>query len=335
MTVSKPGVAPTIRDVARLAGVSVATASRSLNMSGGMKEVTRERVLNAARTLGYDLNNLRPRRPERPERVSFLYHRQHYTLSSNPFYSQVLHGVEEACRDEKIALSLSSIGAVDDIPELIGRQGAEGLVCVGYFDPAHFRGVLRLGLPTVIVDHWYPGLSCVNSDNFGGAYLATEHLIQLGRRRIAFVSGQPTHYSITQRAQGYRHALLSYGLPLRPELEVARDPVDAEEGAQAAVRHLLSLPEPPDAVFAFNDATALQVLRACHAEGLRVPEDLAVVGFDDLVGAAAAFPPLSTIRVDKEELGRRGLTTLLARPAEPTQVIVPVSLVVRESSVAR
>lgn len=320
---------PTIRDVAKHAGVSVATVSRSLNNQPGISSETRERVLSLANELGYNLDNLRQ---TRLRRVSFLYRRLPEALGGNPFYSHVLHGVEGACRSEKLSLAYSSVSPEDDLPELVARQAAEGLLCVGYFEPQQLRAVQALGLPTVLVDHWYPGLSCVNSDNFGGAYLLTEHLIEQGFQRIAFISGPPTHYSITQRLQGYRYALIAHGQQPDPELEVVRAPLDEEEGTESAVLQLLSLPRRPDAIFAYNDATALRALRICQMKGVRVPEEMAIVGFDDVTGGAQAFPPLTTVRVDKESLGSRGVENLLQFSGGPTQITLPVSLIVRESS---
>ena len=134
---------PTIRDVARQAGVSVATVSRSLNNQPGITEETRRRVLSAASALGYDLGNLRQ---NRLRRLVFLYRRQRETVGGNPFYSHVLHGVEEACRAGKLGLSYSSVGPEDRLTELVARQEGEGLVCVGYFEPAQLDTLLGLNL---------------------------------------------------------------------------------------------------------------------------------------------------------------------------------------------
>lgn len=324
---------PTIRDVAKHAGVSVATVSRSLNNHPGITDTTRQRVVSAASELGYDLSNLRQQHGRsRLKRITFLYRRQRESAGGNPFYSPVLHGVEEACRTEKMGLSYSSVGSDDPLPELIARQEAEGLICVGYFEPRQLEAVLALNLPAVLVDHWYPGFTCVNSDNFGGAYLLTEHLIEQGYRRIAFISGPQTHYSIAQRVQGYRHALLAHGLLPDPALEAARFPLDEEEGTESAVHRLLQLEKRPDAIFAFNDATAFKAMRVCQMQGLRVPEDLAIVGFDDLVGAALSFPPLTTVQVDKEALGSRGVDCLMNPTSSDALITLPVSLVIRETS---
>ena len=315
---------PTVRDVAKQAGVSVATVSRSLNNQPGISQHTRQRVLSAAHQLGYDLNNLRQ---SRLKRVLFLCRRQSQTVSGNPFYSHVLHGVENACRTENLRLSFSRVSAGEPLPELIARQEAEGLVCAGYFEPEQLREIKGLGLPTVLVDHWFPGVSSVNSDNFGGAYLLTEYLISQGFGRIAFIGGPQQHYSIAQLLQGYRHALLAHGRTPDSALEVSSSPLDDEEGTESAVRQLLALPQRPDAIVAYNDATALRALRVL---GLSVPGDIAVVGFDDVASASVSFPPLTTIRIHKEELGVRSVKSLLNRSSEVTQLILPVSLVVRD-----
>ena len=329
---ARPPASPrsvTIRDVAERAGVSIGTVSRAFKGQGGLTETTRQSVLRVASDLGYDTTKLRA---AKLRRVTFLVRRQHSALSANPFYSHVLHGVEDACRARGLTLHYSSLGPDENAAEVLRGHAAGALLCVGYFKPALMEQLLALELPLVLVDHFAPDLPGVNSDNLGGAYAATRHLLASGRRRVAFVGG-PDHHSIRERHLGYRRALYDAGVPADPALDVRRDPLDEEEGATGAMRTLLALPEPPDAVFAFNDATALLAMRTCQAAGLRVPQDIAFVGFDDLDAAAEAHPPLSSVRVDKEALGRRGVELLLERrPMRAGNVTVPVELVVRASS---
>ncbi|UWX64115.1 LacI family DNA-binding transcriptional regulator [Deinococcus rubellus] len=322
---SRSGV--TIQDVARASGVSIATVSRALKQQSGLSEVTREQVVRAAHDLGYDTAKLRA---SKLRRISFLLHRQHTGLSANPFYSQVLHGVEDECRARGLTLHFSSLNAGDNVAEMVGWHGTDGLLCVGFFEAAVMEQLRALGLPLVLIDHFAPGLPCVNSDNFGGAHWATTHLLNTGRRRVAFIGG-PDHHSIRGRWLGYRQALYDAGVPADPALDVRRDPLDEEEGAAGAMRSLLALPEPPDAVFAFNDVTAILAMQVCQEAGLRVPDDVAFVGFDDLDAAALTHPPLSTLRVDKEALGARGVQLLLERGG-PDQIEIPVELLVRASS---
>ena len=326
----EPRPTVTIRDVARHAGVSIGTVSRAFKQQGGLTEATRAQVFRVAETLGYDTANLRA---ARLRRVSFLVHRQHSAPTANPFYSHVLHGVEDECRARGLTLLYSSVSQGEDAAAVVRRHEADGLLCVGHLGRALLADLGALKLPTVLIDSFAPGVASVNSDNFGGAYQAVRHLISLGRRRVAFIGGQAEHFSIQERRRGYRAALEDAGLAYQAALDATRDPPEQEEGARAAMRTLLALAAPPDAVFAFNDATALLAMRTCQAAGWRVPRDIAFVGFDDVGAAAGAYPPLSTVRVNKEALGARGVELLLDRKRGAREsVTVPVELVVRESS---
>ncbi len=321
----------TIRDVASSAGVSIGTVSRALKNQPGLTEETRQQVLEAAHRLGYNIGNLRQ---SKVRRVSFLSFRLP-DLPVNPFYSHVLHGVEAACRDHDIVLSFISIRAGDRITEIVRRHEADGLLCVGYFDPKHLEQVAEFGVPLVLIDHFVPGFSSVNIDNFSGAYQAIQHLLQTGRKRIAFISG-PNHYSSAERVRGFRQALFDAGIPADPSLEVLRDPVDSHFGTRAALDHLMALKNLPDAIFCYNDLSALVGMTYALECGIRVPEDLAFVGFDDIDAAAHSQPALTTVKVDKEMLGRRGLEVLLGRRSsldDFTETFVETELVIRESSV--
>ncbi|CAM4455873.1 LacI family DNA-binding transcriptional regulator [Deinococcus marmoris] len=317
----------TIQDVALAAGVSIGTVSRALRQQAGLSETTRGQVLRVAHELGYDTARVRA---GKLRRVSFVLHRQHTGAGANLFYSHVLHGVEDECRARGLTLHFTSLDTGDDVAGLMRRNSTDGLLCVGFFEDDLLGQLRALGLPMVLVDHLAPGLPSVNSDNVGGAHRATTHLLQTGRRRVAFIGG-PDHHSICGRWLGYRQALYDAGVPADPALDVRRDPLGSEDGAAGAMRKLLALPQPPDAVFAFNDSTAILAMRACQEAGLSVPEDLAFVGFDDVDAAAQTHPPLTTLRVDKEALGVRGVQMLLDRSAQ-NSIELPAELIVRASS---
>ena len=323
--VERPAV--TIRDVANRAGVSIGTVSRALKNQPGLTEETRRQVLRAALELGYDTANLRA---SKLRRVSFLTSRL-ADLAVNPFYSPVLHGVEDACRHEEIVLSYTSIRPGDRAAEIVRRHEADGLVLAGFFEAKLLERIAGLGLPMVLLDHFSPGFSSVNMDNSTGAYAAVQHLIHEGRRRIAYIGG-PAHHSIVQRQRGFREALFDAGIPADPVLEMVAD-FDGPRSVDGIMERWLALPQAPDAIFACNDLSALAAMRYAQDHGLRVPEDLAIVGFDDIESASHSRPALSTVRVDKEGLGARGLELLLDRDrSESLNVTVPVELVVRGSS---
>jgi DNA-binding LacI/PurR family transcriptional regulator len=195
--------------------------------------------------------------------------------------------------------------------------------------------LVALQRPLVLIDLWAPGLRSVNIDNLAGAALAMNHLFELGRRRIAFIGGSLAHFSIAQRALGYRRAFFEAGLLFDPSLEVTIDAgLDPDTGAARAMERLLDAAAAPDAVFAYNDAAALAAMRVCQQRGLRVPEDIAIVGFDDIAGAAHSAPSLTTIAIDKEALGRRGVELLLEESPAASELSLPVRLIARGSTAA-
>lgn len=322
----------TIRDLAKYAGVSAGTISRALKNEPGLTESTRQMVLTAAHELGYDFCKLRRKRIRR---LTFLLHRQHNTAASSPFYSPVLHGAEEACRKQGIVLSFMAVGPADGVADQLRMHAPDAIVCAGYFEPELLNALRASGKPLVLIDMKLRGYSSVNPDNHMGGYLATRHLIGLGRERIAMISGSLGHYSVRERNRGYRQALFEAGILADPRLEASLpDGVDLETGAYEAMQSLLALPHPPDAVFCYNDAAALVAMRACLAAGLTVPHDISIVGFDDISSAVLGHRPLTTLRIDKKGLGALGVELLLRGAQEPPlEQVAPVELIVRASTV--
>jgi DNA-binding LacI/PurR family transcriptional regulator len=323
-------MATTIRDVARAASVSIGTVSRALKNQPGLSDATRLRVVEAARQLGYDPAQLRPR----IRRLTFLLHRQHNNFAASPFFSHVLHGVEDACRERGIVPSVLTAGPTEDVIQQMRLHAPDAVAVAGFVEPETLTTLVAMQRPLVLIDLWAPGLRSVNLDNAAGAALAMQHLFQRGYKRIAFIGGSLAHFSIAQRALGYRRAFFEAGLLFDPSLEVTIDAgLDPDTGAALAMQRVLDAPGPhPDAVFAYNDAAALAALRVCLARGLRVPQDIAVICFDDIPAAAHATPPLSTIVVDKEALGRRGVELLLEESPAELEVHLPVHLIARAST---
>lgn len=318
----------TMRDIADLVGVSPGTVSRALKNQSGLREETRQLILRCATELGYNVINLRP---NKLKRISFLTSRLP-NLTINPFYAPILHGIEDACHDEEIALSYISLRPSDRVSEIVQRHEADGLLCVGHFEPKLIDRIAALGLPLVLIDHWVPGIASVNIDNSKGAKQAVAHLVQHGYKRIAFI-GDTAQYPIKERLFSFRHALFAAGIPTDPTLEVSPETPYTRTGTEAAVQGLLKLESRPDALFIPNDESALWAIQICLDAGLRVPEDIAIVGFDDIHAASHASPPLTTVRVDKELLGRSGLELLVARSGAQTQIAT--ELIVRGSTAVR
>jgi DNA-binding LacI/PurR family transcriptional regulator len=330
----------TIRDVARAASVSIGTVSRALKNQPGLSEATRERVVEVAQRLGYDSNQLRTR----IRRVTFLLHRQHNNFAVSPFFSHVLNGFENACRERRLVPSVLTAGPTQDLAQQMRLHAPDAIAVAGFVEPELLTYLHSLNRPTVLIDLRAPGFRSVNIDNEQGALFAMRHLFSIGRRRVAFIGGSLAHHSIAQRALGYRKAFFEAGLLFDPTLEVNTQPgIAADAAAADAMERMIresraQLKPLPDAVFAYNDAAALAAMRVCIARGIRVPEDIAFVGFDDIPAASQSTPPLSTVTVDKEALGRRGVELLLEDslehmdPIDPADTLVPVNFISRASS---
>jgi DNA-binding LacI/PurR family transcriptional regulator len=325
-------MATTILDIARAANVSIGTVSRALKNQPGLSEATRLRVVETAQRLGYDAAQLRPR----IRRLTFLLHRQHNNFGASPFFSHVLHGVEDACRAHGIVPSLLTAGPTEDVTEQLRLHAPDAIAVAGFVEPETLAAVAAMQRPLVLIDLWAPNMRSVNLDNSEGAALAMRHLFSLGRQRVAFIGGSLAHYSIAQRALGYRRAFFEAGLLFDPSLETSIDAhLPPDEGAALAMQRLLDAQGPdrmPNAVFAYNDVAALAAMRVALARGLRVPEDIAFVGFDDIPAASHATPALTTIAIDKEALGARGVQMLLDDSPGELTVRLPVHLVVRAST---
>jgi LacI family transcriptional regulator, repressor for deo operon, udp, cdd, tsx, nupC, and nupG len=321
----------TIRDVALAAGVSIGTVSRALKAQPGLSDATRENVMRVARDLNYDTSKLRT---GKPRRLLFIHGRHHASLAQNPFYSVVLQGVEEVCRDENVSLSLLSVSQGDPVRAWVRRHDPEALLVAGYLEPELLAELRPLDLPLALVDHASADIYCVNDDNLKGAFEATQHLMTQGCQRIAFIGGPMAHHSVGLRARGYRKALFEVGRLADPDLEVWLDPgLPYPDAARAAMRQLLALPQRPDGVFAYNDATALCAMDVCLKAGVSIPHEIAFIGYDDIAAAAVSDPPLSTVRVDKLELGQRAAMQLISGELHQPETLLPVELVLRASSV--
>jgi LacI family repressor for deo operon, udp, cdd, tsx, nupC, and nupG len=223
-----------------------------------------------------------------------------------------------------------------DAGRALGRgHDPDALIGMGFFEPDTLAAIRSCELPLVLTDHFHPEVHSINDDNLNGALLATRHLLEGGAQRPALIVGPMAHYSVALRAKGFRRALFEAGRLADPDLEVELSAaLPYEEAGRAAMRQLLALPQPPDAVFAYNDETALNAISACLDAGLRVPEDIRFVGYDDIDAAARSKPSLSTVRVDKDALGREAVAALIEGlpPAGRANTLLPVDLIVRESS---
>jgi len=328
---------PTIYDVARHAGVGIGTVSRVLNDSPQVSEATRLKVLAAIEELDYHPSPI-------AQRLSL---RKTFTIGvitpffTRPAFVERLRGVEAALTESEYDLVLYNVETTDKrdvcFRELPTSQRFDGLLIIALppteEDVAHFH---QAGIPVVLIDAYHPALSRVVIDDVKGGYMATQHLIELGHTRIAYISDpleSPFRFtSSPHRYQGYRQALDEAGIPFRPEYH--RWAEHGDEQARDMARRLLDLAEPPMAIFAASDTQAMGVIQAARDADLRIPEDLSVIGYDDI--QAAKYMGLTTIRQLLFESGQRGvgllLETLENPQTEPAHEVLPIELILRSTT---
>jgi DNA-binding LacI/PurR family transcriptional regulator len=335
-----PPGATTIREVAAEAGVSTATVSRVLGGMNGVTVELRERVRGAAAKLIYYPNRLaRGLRVGQRKVIGVI-----IPDLRNPFFTGVAHGVEGALYKAGYTLQL---GNSDGQPEreqaqlgILRGEGVAGLVFIAGNRPAANYDVLRSwDIPVVAVDRSPGGLEVdlVHSNNREGMRQAVLHLLALGYPEVAIVTGPAGIDVAEERLGGYRDALRSAGRPVREELIIHSD--FRQEGGQAAMARLLDLAQPPRAVVVANNLMTLGALEVSDERHVRIPEDLALVGFDDMPWATLIRPPLTAVAQSAEELGRVAAQLLLERLEDPSrvvrQVVLPTRLMVRASCGAR
>ena len=326
----------TIKDVAREAGVSVATVSRVFNDSGRVNDATRHRVRAVAERLRFWPNGVaRSLITNRTHAIGVLLPDLH-----GEFFSEVIRGVDLAARREGLHVLVSS--SHSDTHELVQalrsmRGRIDGLLVMAP-EPESIPAIRASGwgCPVVLLGPGgeTPDFDTVSLANFDGAYAVVRHLQRLGHKRIATITGPAMNRDAQQRLEGYRVALREAGAPAARSLEIRGDFTEPSgyQGAQAVLR----LSPRPTALFVANDVMAVGALGALRDAGVRVPRDLAVAGFDDIALARHLTPPLTTVHVDAFQLGERALQRLLRSDrGEPapghSHEVLPTWLVVRES----
>jgi DNA-binding LacI/PurR family transcriptional regulator len=330
-----------MQDIARLAGVSTATVSRALNHSSLVNDETRIRIEELARSLNYQINvgarNLRMQR-NRTVAVVVPYDaatRQHI---SDPFFVSMLGSLADALTDRGHDMLLSRVDAerLDLAADLEASGRAIGVILIGQWH--HHDQLNELAARRVPIVVWGARLAqqiycTIGSDNFTGGMLATQHLIETGRRRIAFF-GDPQLPEVNQRFEGYCKALDCHGIDFDEDLSLPA--AFAEGSARAAVDTLLARKTRFDAIFASSDLLAMRTIGTLRERGIRVPDDVAIVGYDDIELAQHVQPSLTTIRQPIDKGGEALVDALFAviEGKHPEPKILPTELIVRASSVA-
>ena len=336
MTASASNV--TIKDVARLSGVSSMTVSRVINGGHRVSPETQQRVERAIAELGYV-----------PSRLARGLSRQKTgTLAlivpdvANPFFTLIVRGAEDAARRAGYRMILcdtrSDLTIEREVIEEMIAHRVEGIAIAPVSDRSrgHLERLARFGIQFVLIDRTVPGIESdvVVGDNAGGARRLVEHLITLGHRRIGFIVESDDVSTARDRHRGYNDALDAAGIALDPDL-IVRATVDPQGGFDG-MRRLLEVEEPPTAVFTVNNLVALGAIEGVRASGLEVPDDIALVCFDDIEYASRLYPFLTVMAQPAETLGTLGTQLLLERiegraPDQTRVVVLPPQFIVRRS----
>jgi LacI family transcriptional regulator len=341
----------TINDVARRANVSTATVSRVLSGGGGARDETRDRVLAAARELDYRPSGVARSLRQRATRTLGLI----VTDIENPFFPELVRNVEDAAREHGYAMLLCNASEDPEREagylELLVDRWVDGVViAASSLGVRHREWLLAADLPIVLVNSvdGQIDLPTIASDSVMGGRIATAHLLGLGHRRFGIITAGPRNLDAPDRLTGARAALRAAGIPTAAEHVVTDEATVA--GGQRAAAAILGKDQAVTALVAYNDLTAIGAMRAIRASGRRVPEDVSVVGFDDVALAAYVDPPLTTIVQSTAEMGRWAVDQLTRRlgrvplgsearvrddEAEPEpapHVVLPVRLEVRDST---
>ncbi len=341
----------TQKEIAARLGVSVATVSRALNDQDGVSPGLRRQILELMRQEGYAPDvAARNLATARSETIAFVMHQHPQVSDDDPFYSLIMAGAaaELAQHGYHILLSLldDETMAHPQRFAVVQQRRADGLILAGPdIAPSFILHMLASDAPVVLVDNalTQTSVDAVVVDDAGGAETAVQHLIGLGHRRIVCLSGPETWHSNRERVTGYRQVMEMHGLA---PMVIRSNETTIASGEASMVEALESWPD-LTAVFAINDSMAIGAIRTANQRGRRIPEDLAVVGFDDIRWAELCTPPLTTVHVFKRRMGRLAAQRLLDRLAErsskeadaghspPVRMIVGAELVVRESCGAR
>jgi LacI family transcriptional regulator len=329
----------TLEDIAQLASVSRSTVSRVINDHPNVSTRVRERVWDIIHQTGYQPNlAARSLVSQRSNILALVIPRSVSNLFSDPYFPRLTQGVAQACNQSNQTLSLFLFYTEEDERNLVPRLSRPGLVDGVIIQSTLatddlFSQLVQGDIPYVVAGRpmKVPNASYVDVDNIAGAYNAVRHLVHLGRRRVATITGSLNTTVGLDRFNGYKKALNESNLDFEPDLSVEGD--FTEGGGYYAAQRLL--PHRPDAIFIAADMMAVGALRAIHEAGLSVPGDIAIVGFDDIPPAERANPSLTTVRQPIRRLGIRLVETLLdlieKGPNPPRQVIFGTELVIRES----
>ena len=327
-----------IRDIARTAEVSPASVSQAFNDPHRVNRETRKRILEVAEKLGY----VRIRQKKAKKGVIGVIADNYYNLLMGEFYNMVVLGILDELKSRKMNVLLEAVAAGEEyFPKMITKNLVDGLLFLGKVSRDLIMMIKQKDIPIVLVGHPIPDMEIhtIVSDGRSGAIQAVTHLIELGHKNIAIVTGEPAFDPITsERLEGYKFALSNAGIRTRAEY-IAQADFGKPETATEAVVNLLGLKDPPTAIFCASDSLAFRAYKAIDEAGLKIPKDISVVGFDNISAppyAEEVSPSLTSINVDRYQMGKMSVDLLFDIIANPSKTAcrhtLPVKLVIKNST---
>ena len=325
----------TIDKLAKLANVSKSTVSKAINDRPDVSAETKRRILEISKANNYTPSAFgKGLKSKITKSVGVIFTREKSPLLNNPFFSRVLEGIEAelAINDYDLVLNILHENNTNELPRMIRERRVDGIILIGVFNDIFIERLVTEKINVVQVDPKkdIPQFSQVFIDNEHGAFLAIQHLINAGHKKIGFISGDLDRLSFKQRLDGYKKALQHNKIKFQNCLLRC----GGLEDGYSQVKNIIK-EQNPTAIFSTNDLNALFAYNAISDMGYKIPDDVSVVGFDDIWTASEANPPLTTVRVYKEELGSIGVRTLLriinGELVGPINIIMPVKLIERES----
>ncbi len=320
----------TLEEIGARAGVSRSTVSRVLNAHPDVRPEVRERVEAVIAETGYSPNPAaRALVSNRSGLIGLVMLTEVDELFGDPYYSALVNGIQQGCQDHNLIFSIFPVLGTGKRPDVLTQQIAQGffdgvIVTAGARSEQVVTALRDRGMRLVVVGHPEDdeGITRIDVENRDGSVMAVEHLMARGRRRVGFVGATSDYVFGIERLEGYREALRAAGRDPHDRF-VRLDEPNAEGGYRAA---LALLPEQPDAIYASTDTMAVGVFRALAERGLRIPDDVAVVGFDGLPRGPVTDPELTTIVQPVGEVGRTAVSVLAGEPAEPDVIVLPTTI---------
>jgi len=327
----------TIKDIAKAAGVSKSTVSRVISNAGNYSDEARRKVLEAAEKLNYRKNTIATAmKTKKTKTLGLIIYKEHKPILSHPFYAPIVEAIVDSSRKRGYSIIIATDQDVENsAADFLLEKRVDGIIFASFVNNTIIKKCRQIGLPLVLLNcSMDMDVSFVKADNYLGAYEAVAYLIKKKHREIGFLSGPLQNDCYYERYRGYLAALNDYNVPVRENLMRFGEPTFSE-GARL-MNSMLDSGHIPSAIFASCDMIAIGAIKAIKKAGLHIPNDVAIIGFEDIEYDVLIEPALSTVFVDKVKMGQMAVEVLLNeivnKPNEKRENILPTKLIVRESS---